>query len=80
MASQPFNWTEDPASWAELGKRTLYEVAVLASEHSTGGGSADPTAGDIARALDRALRATTPLESVTAWVTTRASEVPEVAQ
>ena len=78
MASQPFNWTEDPASWAELGKRTFYEVAALASKHSTGDGSADPTAGDIARALDRAMRATTPLKSVTAWATTKASDVPEV--
>lgn len=79
MASQPFNWTTAPASWAELGKRTFYEIAVLAPEHCTGGGSATPTTGDIARALDRAMRATTPLESVTAWATTKASDVPELA-
>lgn len=74
--TKPFDWSAAPASWSELGRRVLFETYTLAAEKQTGHGTAEATPGDMARALDRAIRATTPLSAVTAWAADKCPDIP----
>jgi hypothetical protein len=77
----PYDWSATPASWTELGQRVLFEVYCVAAEKMTASGAVETTQGDMARALDRAMRATTPMSAVTAWAADKASDIPvEVAR
>jgi hypothetical protein len=76
----PYDWSAAPASWTELGQRVLFEVYGVAAEKMTGSGTVETTKDDMARALDRAMRATTPLSAVTAWAADKCADIPEVAR
>lgn len=79
MANEPFQWDVIPSSWAELGMRTLYEIYVVARDGATDDGVATATPGELARALDRAIRGVTSLAQVQDWADTKMKDVPEVA-
>lgn len=76
---QPFDWSIEPASWSEIGQRTLYEIYDVISDKYTGPGAVEATGEDITRAIDRAIRSVTPLATVQAWVADKCSDIPEVA-
>lgn len=77
--TKPFDWSATPASWSEAGQRLMYEVYDVMAVKKTGYGTAEATANEITGAVDRAIRAVTPLATVQAWVADKCSDIPEVA-
>ncbi|MUN61577.1 hypothetical protein GMA12_00130 [Kocuria sediminis] len=76
--TKPFDWSATPASWAEIGQRTLFEIYALLGRNHAGAGAAEATAEEIIHAVDRAIRSVTPLDAVQAWVADKAADIPVV--
>lgn len=79
--TKPFDWSATPASWTEIGQRLMYEVYDVMGKNYIGSGAAEATANEITGAVDRALRAVTPMGTVQTWVADKAADIPvEVAR